>query len=334
MSEAHIHILFGSDEFAIARGAGEFLQSFADATTADMNTSRLDARDVPEDELYTAVHALPFLAPQRVVLLTAPSKRYGGADGHRKFLAFLEGVPPSTQLVILEPGEIRDKEKPNHWLLKWTGKPGGRAEVREFNLPGRGQMPGWIVNEAKRQRGQIEPRAAAHLAEMIGEDTRQASMEITKLLTYVDYAHPVGVEDVQAVSILSPQGDIFALVDAMAAGNTRRAQKLLHQLLEGEEPFSIFGMVVRQFRLLIVVREVIDESGDQPAVIESLRPHFSHMSDKGLSYRARELSSQARAFGMERLEAMYRCLLQMDEEAKTSQVPLDLALDMFIAQIG
>lgn len=325
MSDAHIHILFGSDEFAIAGRAGEFLHSFSDVTTADMNTSRLDARFVSEDELHTAVHALPFLAAQRVVLLTAPSKRYNGADGHRKFIAFLDGVPDTTQLVILEPGGLSKKEKEGYWLLKWADKAAGRAEAREFNLPRPGEMPDWILKETKKQGGQIEPQAAAHLAEMLGQDTRQASMEIAKLLTYVNYAHPIGVEDVQAASVINPQGDIFALVDAMATGNVKRAQKMLRQLLERDDPSSIFGMVVRQFRLLIIAREEMDEGGNLASVTAALGAH---------PYVAEKVFGQARAFRIERLEAIYRRLLKMDEDAKTSQVSLDLALDMFIVQTG
>jgi DNA polymerase-3 subunit delta len=186
-------------------------------------------------------------------------------------------------------------------------------------------MRGWVVNEAKNQGGQIEPQAAVHLAEMLGQDTRQASMEITKLLTYVDFAHPIGVEDVQAVSVTNPQGNIFALVDALAASDVKRGQKMLRQLLEAEEPFAIFGMVVRQFRMLILAREELDAGGNLASITSALGVH---------PYVAEKVFSQARAFRMGKLETIYRALLQMDEDAKTSQVPLDLALDMFVAEMG
>lgn len=325
MTEPQIYLLFGSDEFAIAGQADAFLASFSDRTARDLNTSRLDARTMTEDELSNAVNAVPFLADIRLVLLTAPSKRYTGAEGHRKFAALLGGMPPTTRLVILEPGEIKEKEKANNWLLKWMHGSKGRGVAREFNLPRQRDMPGWIVNEATKQGGQVEAPAAARLAEMVGEDTRQAAGEITKLLTYVDYAHPVGPEDVEAVSVVNAQGNVFALVDAIATGNGKRAQSMLHQLLEQDEPFSLFGMIVRQFRLLIIAREVMDEGGAQPDVVEALGVH---------PYAAEKIYNQARAFQMVSLEGIYRRLLEMDEDAKTSQVPLDLALDIFIAQTG
>ena len=51
---------------------------------------------------------------------------------------------------------------------------------------------------------------------------------------------------------------MFDFVDALSNGNGKSAQHLLHRLLENEDPFSWWGMVVRQFRLLIQAREILD----------------------------------------------------------------------------
>jgi hypothetical protein len=56
----NIHFLFGNDEFAISRKLKEFDSDFTDPTSADMNTARLDARSMAEDDLNNAVNAMPF----------------------------------------------------------------------------------------------------------------------------------------------------------------------------------------------------------------------------------------------------------------------------------
>jgi DNA polymerase-3 subunit delta len=296
---------------------------FKDPTTADMNTSRLDARSVSENELTKAVGALPFLAPQRLVVLENVSKKYTGVEGHKKFVAFLESIPESTQLVLVDPEEIKERDLPNHWLMKWAAKVGEKAKTQGFMMPRQREMPGWISAETKRQGGQIEPAAAARLAEMTGEDTRQAAQEITKLLTYVNYAHAIGIEDVEAVSIVTASVDVFELVDALGAQNGRLAQKLFHRLMEDKDAFETFGMVVRQFRLLTIAREVMDEGGVLQEVTEALGAH---------PYVAEKVFKQARAFPMDMLEAIYHRLLAMDEAAKTGVMPLDMALDTFIVE--
>ena len=320
----HIFFFYGNDEYAIRKQVEKFGAMFSDPTTAGMNTAHLDARSASENELGNAVGAIPFLAPQRLVILENVSKKYTGLEGHKAFTAFLEAIPPSTKLVLVDPEEIKERDVSNHWLVKWTAKAGDRARAQGFMQPRQREMPGWIINEAKRQGGQIEPAAAARLAEMTGEETRQAAQEITKLLTYVNYAHAIGVEDVEAVSILPAGVDVFDLVDAIGTQNGRQAQKLLHRLLEEKDGFEIFGMVVRQFRLLTIAREVIDEGGALPQVTEALGMH---------PFVAEKAYKQARAFSMEALEVIYHRLLTMDESAKTGGMPLDLALDTLIVEL-
>ncbi|GAB4485914.1 MAG: DNA polymerase III subunit delta [Anaerolineales bacterium] len=320
----HIHYYFGNDEYAIRQQVNKLSKMFSDPTTADMNTSHLDARSVSENELTNAVGAMPFLAAQRLVLLENVSKRYTGLEGHKKFVTFLETVPASTKLVIVDLEEVKEKEIPNHWMVKWAAKHAETAEARAFLLPKQREMPGWIVAEAKRQGGSIEPGAAARLAEMTGENTRQAAQEITKLLTYVNYAHPIGLEDVEAVSIVTASADVFDLVDALGLRDGKRSQKLLHRLLEDKDAFELFGMVIRQFRLLTIAREVMDEGGTLNEAAAALGTH---------PFVAEKAWNQARKFNMETLTAIYRRLLAMDEAAKTGLMPLDWALDTLIVEL-
>ncbi len=320
----HIHYYFGNDEYAIRQQVNKLSKMFSDPTTADMNTSHLDARSVSENELTNDVGAMPFLAAQRLVLLENVSKRYTGLEGHKKFVTFLETVPASTKLVIVDLEEVKEKEIPNHWMVKWAAKHAETAEARAFLLPKQREMPGWIVAEAKRQGGSIEPGAAARLAEMTGENTRQAAQEITKLLTYVNYAHPIGLEDVEAVSIVTASADVFDLVDALGLRDGKRSQKLLHRLLEDKDAFELFGMVIRQFRLLTIAREVMDEGGTLNEAAAALGTH---------PFVAEKAWNQARKFNMETLTAIYRRLLAMDEAAKTGLMPLDWALDTLIVEL-
>ena len=323
--DPHIFVLIGNDEFAIRKRAAKFDSIFKDPTSAGMNTSRLDARNTSENELNTAIGSMPFLASQRLVVLEAPSKKYTGQDGHKRFGAFLETVPPSTLLVLLDVvDDIKEREIASHWLVKWAAKHAEIARSESFLLPRQREMPGWIMSEAKRQGGQMEPQAAARLAEMVGEDPRQAAQEITKLLTYVNFAHAIGIEDVEAVSVSSASGDVFALVDALGSQNGRLAQKLLRQLLDERDAFELSGLVVRQFRLLLQAREVMDEGGSLQDVTSALGQH---------PFVAEKIFNQARRFTLPALKAIYRHLLEMDEAAKTGVMNLDLSMETFVVEL-
>ena len=318
----NIFFLFGNDEFAISRRLKEFESDFTDPTSADMNTARLEARSVSEDDLGNALNAMPFLAKRRLVLLANPSSKYNNPTLRKKFLEFIGKAPESTRLVMYESVDPRDAEK--HWLVKWAEKNNKLIQSRAFMLPRLKDMTGWIVNETKNQGGQIVPRAAEMLKDMVGVDTRQAGMEIAKLLAYVNWARPVTVEDVEAVCIVTSQQSVFDFVDALANGNGKSAQHLLHRLLESEDEFSLWGMVVRQFRLLIQAREVLDGNGNKDDVVKALGVH---------PFVAEKAAQQASRFSIESLESIYHRLLNIDERVKTSQVTLDLAMDTLVVEL-
>src|SRR5829696_2568020 len=319
----NIYFLFGNDEFAITRTLKEFESDFTDPTSADMNTARLEARSVSEDDLNNAVNAMPFLAKRRLVLLQNPSAKYNNPNLRKKFFGFLEKAPDTARLVMFESVEPKEAEK--HWLVKWAEKNSKSIQTRAFMLPRLKDMPGWMINETKNQNGQIEPRAAEMLKDMVGVDTRQAGMEIAKLLAYVNWARPVTAQDVEAVCIVTSQQSVFDFVDALANGNGKVAQHLLHRLLESEDEFSLWGMVVRQFRLLIQAREILDGRGNQNDVARALGVH---------PFVAEKTTQQAAHFSIETLEQIYRRLLRVDEEVKTGQLTLELAMDTLVVELA
>ena len=114
------------------------------------------------------------------------------------------------------------------------------------------------------------------------------------------------------------------MVDALAAGDGRTSQKLLHRLLENEDAFSVWGMVVRQFRLMLQAREVLDEHGGVNEVTSALGVH---------PFVAEKVAGQAKRFSMAALEKIHHKLLEIDEAAKTSQVTLDLAMETLVVEL-
>jgi len=352
-TDPNILFLYGNDEYAIARRLREFTSIFADASEAEMNTAHLDARSMTESDWGNAVNVLPFMAKQRLVILASPSARFakpgpkagetedaqaaqgqGGikpdaesqAEARRRFLGSLERVPETTRLVITENMELRTKKDreaaERHWLVTWMRK--NHHVVELLAQPLVGMMPGWIAKEARAQGGELVGAAASRLADMVGTDTRQAAQEVTKLLTYVNWSRPVTAEDVEALSPLTAAPDVFDMVDALAAGKSRQAQRLLHRLLENQDAFSSWGMIIRQFRLVLLAREVRDGGGGEAEAVKALGAQ---------PFVARKALDQARGFTMPRLEMIYHRLLEIDEGAKTGRMPLDVALDVLVAEL-
>ena len=118
----------------------------------------------------------------------------------------------------------------------------------------------------------------------MGNNTQRAAQEITKLLTYVNFDRPADDDDVRRLTAQDQQASIFDMVDAIGNRDGQTAVKTLHILLEDSDALPLFGMIVRQFRLMLQAREILDAGGNQTDVSKQLRQH---------SYVAQKISGQA-----------------------------------------
>ena len=60
-----VYIFHGDDEFAIGQALADIVSQMGDPTTAAMNTTTLDDRNLNLDELIQATRAMPFLTERR-----------------------------------------------------------------------------------------------------------------------------------------------------------------------------------------------------------------------------------------------------------------------------
>ena len=202
----------------------------------------------------------------------------------------------------------------------------GDAWVKYHPLPKAAELGGRIQEMAKKAGGQIAADAANLLSTLVDGDPRLADQEIQKLLAYVNYSRTVEADDVQMLTADVGQGDVFVLVEALGNQDGGKAQRMLQRLLEYQDYFSIFGMVVRQFRQLILTREILDGGGGKDEIVHGLKLFASQ-------WQADRLIIQARHFMAPDLVRIYRRLLEVDEAVKSSQMTGDLALETLVASL-
>ncbi len=325
-----VYLFHGEDEFSIAEEIHKLEKKLDDGTGAALNTTRLDGRTLSLEELENTARVLPFMAPRRIVEVYSPLVKLDNSPAlQERFCHLLDILPESTALILVEYNSISEKgkkptEKKKHWLLDWAEQAGERAFVRNFKV---GNISAWIQKHARDEGGRFTPQAASELASLVGTDCRLAHQEIIKLLTYVNYQQPVELDDVNTVTALTGQASIFTMVDALGMQNGKQAISALHRLLEEQDAQSIFGMVIRQFRFILLAAEILESGGTDQEVIAALRP----APFKVQPFSAQKISAQARRFSIDTLEAVYRRLLEIDEAVKTGQMEWEVALDTFIA---
>ena len=131
-------------------------------------------------------------------------------DVIKDMAAYLPQLPESTALVLVEK---RDLPERNPVLKAASGAEW--AVVRRFELPKGKDLVDWIRKRAKREAGEFSREAAQALAD-VEDDPRGLGSEIEKLLTYVDRARPVELDDVQTLTPAGGERYARAILDVVA----------------------------------------------------------------------------------------------------------------------
>jgi DNA polymerase III subunit delta len=324
------YLLHGPDEFGSLEFLGTLKEKMGDPEMASLNTTVFDGRNVSLPELRAVADTLPFLTPRRLVIVEGwLTKLLGKDDGDESatpsasaketfaaLLEYLPTMPETTALVFVEKRAIPESNA----FLKGLAK-SEWAFVKFFDVPKGEALVNWIRARAKAEGGEFTREAAQALA-AVETDPRALTNEISKLLTYVDTARAVDLADVEELTPGGGEAKIFDMVDAIGQRRGPQAIRELHKILEKEEPLYVLGMIVRQFRLILQAKELLEARAGEGEISQALGLH---------PFPTGKVCAQARNFSLPDLEHVYHRLLDYDTEIKTGKVEPSVALDALIA---
>ncbi len=336
------YLLHGEDEFSRSEALAGLKERMGDPAMAELNTTLFEGRKVTLDELKHACDAVPFLTDRRLVIvegllshLEARRKKKGQTETKDEQpawkKAYLEGLadylkrlPETTRLILVEHKSIGARH-PIRKLAEAEARE-ERAYVKEFRPLQRGQLGGWIRKRAQSKGAEIAPAAVEELVAFVGGRLRLLDQELDKLIAYVDRTQPITDEEVRLLVSYVQEANIFEMVDALGRRDGQLALTLLHRLLEdGNPPLALLGMIVRQFRIMLQVKE-LEQRGVSRSEIGSRLSLHPYVVEKG--------GRQTRNFSMKQLEQIYDKLVQTDWDIKTGRLDPVLALDTLVVGLS
>jgi DNA polymerase-3 subunit delta len=325
-----LYLLSGKEDFLRDEFLGQLKVLMRRLPLGEHNIDDLRPPSTVRDVI-AACDQMPFLCEKRMVIaqgILAQSARGQGrrrsrgaasepaGSGAAELLAYVEQLPTSTHLVLVEDDPSLLQPFP-------VADPKAR---KDFPRLRDGEVPGWIVQRAKKKGAEISRAAASELAQLVGSELRALDTEIDKLATYVAPGETVEVEDVHELVAAAGAG-IFAFHDAIAERRPAAALAILHSMLAGgSDPAEIYAQVVALVRRLLVVKELTAE-----------RKPLTHSAPAfGLStspYALEKLQRQVARLAVSELERAYELLRDTDIAVKTGRIEAELALDLVVAEI-
>ncbi len=333
LAEAEIYVLQGDNEPEIADIVQELKDRHATGGFGEMNLVQLDGRTVSRQDLANHMNVLPMGGGSRLVILDEALEFIKNKEDSTWLESLLGAMPVTTIVVLL----VRDSQKYSRGNMVWQTVGPGHALHKvmkgldrkvvwmEKPKPTRYKMSAWIADQADEMGAKMDGRAAAELANLVGDDLFQARQEIIKAASYAGEGQVITRDMVRLLCSPSRQEDIFAMVDAAGRRDPGKALSLLDDLLRDQPAPYVFSMVARQFRLLIITREIMQEGGDEKTIAAEANLH---------PFVAKKLADQAPRFSMVELEDIFRRLDKMDEQSKTGNATLEVMLEILISDLG
>lgn len=212
---------------------------------------------------------------------------------------YLLDPPPESDLLLVGK-KLGARER----LLAAVKKSG---EVHNFEQPTGKVLVKWVVAQAGTLGLDLPETVAEDLTTRCSGDKMRLVQETEKLSLYVGG----GAATHEDVALLCPpdvQSNIFAFVDALAAGQRGRAIKLLEDLIEtGEPPLRLTFMIRRQFQLAARARALFERGASQGETARELKvPPFV----------ARNLEGQGRKLDDGDLERALALVLDLESGLK------------------
>ena len=158
----------------------------------------------------------------------------------------------------------------------------------------------------------------------VGTDMEKIQRELEKVICYAIDRNTLTKEDVDAVCVTQLSNHIFEMVDAVAAGNQKRALDLYYELLALKEPaMRILYMLARQYRILFHVKALANQGYGRKEIASKAGIH---------PFVAGKNIEQSRRFKMKELRGVMEEAAQLEQDVKTGLLTDTLAVELFIVK--
>lgn len=304
MAKKNVYMFFGEDTYSASKKLKLWRTQFELKYEGDLNIAQLEGKNMLSADFESDVQSAPFLADKRLVIVSDFLSK-GNKDEQKKVAEVLEKGVPEFCIIVFYESKLPDKRLS---LFKKINKVG---TIEEFKPLMGAQLAKWISDKAEEIDLKINYSIATYIGEVAGSDLWNLANELNKLKLY-SQTNEITKEVIDELVHPNLTTSIFKFTDFLAQRNSKGSLKTLHILLEsGEDIIRIIFMIVRHFRILIQVKDLVDRGTRKPDIVSRVKEH---------PYTISTSMQQSPNFSAEALKSIYESLLLIDAGLKTGKI--------------
>lgn len=317
----HIILFHGPNIWQMEDTLKAWVKAFEEKHNGDMNIECLEGDRLNYSEIINKAAPLPFLSEKRLLIIKNFMAR--AHKDEQKTLSDNLAKIPDHSIVILVESKTPDKRTSLYKKLSKECRVEFFEELQDLSLTQ------WIISQTQKYGAQIKASTANYASAYIGNSCQKLDNELQKLSLY-KYGQEISPEDIQTLSVPMLETSIFQLTDLLGFKKYREAIAILEKIIQsGEELPMIFHMLVRQFRLIFLIKTLEQRRLSSKDIASQLKQH---------PFVVGTVLKQSNKYSFNDLESIYRKLLDIEIAFKTGGITLRaddnrdfvLALERFI----
>ncbi|MDD3711497.1 MAG: DNA polymerase III subunit delta [Patescibacteria group bacterium] len=334
---------YGENDFKIKQKTQELQDKFIkEIDTSGQNIFKFDGANSKADEILGQIGTGSLFSNKKMVIISdlIKSKQKNILKNLLKYLE-KNKINASSDIYIFLEKNIKSKTANN--LLKIVS---GRETVlnkeekefynflvrqkysQEFKNYTQNELSDFIKKEFSAYGLKIAPKEIQLIIALNDNNAWNIYSEIKKIANF-----KIGQKTDQQISSIDIEKigsgifteNIFSFTDAISIKNTKLAMKILEeQYLAGSEPDYILSMLLRQFKILLQIRELLDLNYNSSKITASIKLHPFIIS-KGIN--------QAKNFEQKTIKRIINELAKMELANRSGRVNVKVALSILISTI-
>jgi len=302
-----VYLIYGEERYLVHHYADALAKALGDPDNFEGAAA--------VQNIIQAADTLPFFSDKRLVRVRDSKLFVSGRKADSEAMtAYLPSVPDSTVLVFTE-SEVDRRGRLYKKVLEMDG-------VLECEAPSPQALATWLERIFGKSGKTIDNSAANLLIRYSAGNMTNLAQEAGKLTAYIGQRPGVTVGDVEAICSKALQTKVFDMISAMGNGRIADALDMYHNMLiMKEQPLMILAMIIRQLRIILMVKAATEKKMPKPQMAKNL----------GLrSFVVDEAQGQGRRFSTAGIIKALQDCQDTDVKIKTGLIGAEIGVELLI----
>lgn len=310
---SQVYLLCGEEDYL----RKQYLDNLKKALVQEgdtMNYHYYEGKDISIGALIDTAETIPFFADRRVMVIE--DSGLFSASGER-LAEYLKELPPHAFFVFCETAPDKRSR-----LYKQISQVGYVAELKKQDER---TLKSWIAKILREEKKKITEETAIYFLDKVGDDMKNISTELEKLICYCMDKEVIEKADVDAICTTNVANHIFEMVAAIADKKPKYALTLYYDLLAlKEQPMGILALISKNMNNLLKLKQLKNKGYDNKGIAEKLGMH---------PYAVSKNLPQAAKFSEEELKNAVKKCVEADEAIKTGKLKDTISVEMLILTV-